>query len=87
MNPESAQKLVVVVGAADPVLESTLAFVGLHVVHTAGDITVWAPLEWNRAWRTPAGGSDLWPASIDWDDIQWDAAGRQCDVMKEVRRG
>ena len=87
MNCQSTQKLVVVLGAADPVLDSTLAFIGLHVVHTSEDITVWAPVEWDLAWRAPAQGSHLWPASLAWDDIQWDGSDLPCELFQEVGRG
>lgn len=69
MTPERCQRLVVVAGPADPVLEGSLVFVGLRVVHTAGDVTVWAPLDWDMAWPAPDPGLHGRPVSALWDGI------------------
>ena len=74
------QRLVVVVGSADPVLESTLTYVGLHPVHDAGDLTVWAPLDWDLDWlelgrdlngRTASGAWGDGPRSADYPDTAY----------------
>lgn len=82
MTSDSCQKLVVVLGPADPVLESTLVFVGLHVVHTAGNVTVWAPLEWNLSWPAAVVDSDVWPGSLGWDDIRCATSDQSRDVRR-----
>lgn len=68
MTTGRCQRLVVVVGSADPVLESTLIYVGLHPVHAGGDLTVWAPLDWELGWLELGRGSDGRTASGDWGD-------------------
>lgn len=52
------QRLVVVHGPTDPILESTLRYVGLRIVHADLTITVWAPETPGRFWTVPADLSD-----------------------------
>lgn len=69
MTAGGCQRLVVVHGTADPVLASTLMFVGLHVVHQADGITVWAPLEWELAWPLPEPGAGRPELCPEWGNI------------------
>lgn len=73
-GPGTGQRLVVVHGPADPVLTSSLIYVGLQVIGQVDDITIWAPLEWpdlscDGAGRT-TGGSILWATPDSRDDTE-----------------
>lgn len=41
------QRVVVVHGPDDPLVSSTLAYVGLAVVYTTAELAVWAPIDWD----------------------------------------
>lgn len=83
MTVGGCQRLVVVHGPADPVLASTLIFVGLHVVHQADGIAVWAPLEWELAWSLPEPGPDGPELCTEWGSIPMASATYPTDISME----
>lgn len=86
MTGECGQKLVVVLGPADPVLESTLAYVGLQMVHAAGDISVWAPLEWNPSLPISLPPLDYGQLFDEWS-IPWAVSDFPCEMRTEEHHG
>lgn len=83
MTAGGCQRLVVVHGTADPVLASTLMFVGLHMVHQADGIMVWAPLEWELAWSLPEPVPDPADASSERGGIRMATASFPTGVWME----
>ncbi len=55
MSARRCQRLVIVVGSADPLLERRLSFVGLRPVHHGSGATVWAPIDWEWGWLDRVG--------------------------------